>query len=343
MSDPTLPDQAATRQTLAVHAGEDFFAVEGVAEGDAISFADELVMDDVYQLRQGAVRHPLTLLAAADGAGAGGGPGSFVVAEGSRRGAAGRAVHLDCCLTLMAPDGTTLEALVLVEVEDGGVADIHLLPLAPLAPGADYRLVGADRDSAVTRLAEVACVSFTRGTHITMASGEQRPIEDLRVGDKVLTRDDGPQAIRWIGQTTLRAVGDFSPIVIRKGTLHNENDLVVSPDHRIFVWQRQDTLGAGRAEVLVKVRHLVNGTSVVQREGGFVDYFQLLFDEHQIIYAEGIAAESLLIDPRTRAALPPEAGARIHARRRHHDYELRKAQLEASTDPAALLRRATSG
>ncbi len=50
-----------------------------------------------------------------------------------------------------------------------------------------------------------------------MASGERRKIEQFSVGDKVLTRDDGPQAVRWIGQTTLRAMGEFAPIMITKG------------------------------------------------------------------------------------------------------------------------------
>jgi hypothetical protein len=179
-----------------------------------------------------------------------------------------------------------------------------------------------------------------------MASGEQRVIEQLSVGDKVLTCGDGPQAVRWIGQTTLRAVGEFAPIVITKGALHNENDLLVSPDHRLFVYQRQDKLGAGRSEVLVKVRHLVNGDSVYRRDGGFVDYFQLLFDEHQIIYAEGIAAESLLIDPRTRAAVHEDVRAASgnrtdHAHRQHSDFEVQE-KLLSHPDAVDLLRKASS-
>ena len=246
----------------------------------------------------------------------------------------------------MGADSTTYEVLVLVEVEDGALEATYLLPLANLEADKNYRLVGVNRDAATTRFAEVACVSFTRGTHITMASGEQRAIENLSVGDKVLTRDDGPQAIRWIGETTLRAVGEFAPIVIAKGALHNENDLLVSPDHRLFVYQREDKLGAGRSEVLVKVRHLVNGDSVYRRDGGFVDYFQLLFDDHQIIYAEGIAAESLLIDPRTRAAVPDDvraaSGTRdTHAHRPHLDYEVQEKLLE-QPDAVELLRKASS-
>lgn len=326
--------ETPTTQSLQVYRARDFVCSDGVAEGDPISFADELVMDDVYMLASRAQRERLSIIL-------GDGPRSFTVSADSAVGGVGRQVHLDSCVTLMAPDSTTYELLILVEVEDGAAEEIYLLPLVPLSVETEYRLVGFDLDAAPLRFAEVACVSFCRGTHITMASGEQRRIEDLQVGDKVLTRDDGPQAIRWIGQTTLRAVGEFAPIVIRKGALHNENDLRLSPDHRIFVYQRQDRLGAGRAEVLVKVRHLTNGTSVVQEDGGFMEYYQLLFDQHQIIYAEGIAAESLLIDQRTRPALPPDATRRgRHEYRAHLNYEVSE-RLLASGDAVEKLRRAS--
>ena len=329
-------------QTLPVFRAGYFVVTNGVAEGDGISFADELVLDDTYQLAHDAERSHLTVTIAADKDDT-----VLSIADGSGVGLVGNRVYLDCCLTLMAPDSTTFEALVLVEVEDGEVADIYMLPLAMLVPNTDYRLVGVDKDSAISKFGEMACVSFARGTHITLATGEQVQIEDLRVGDKVLTRDDGPQQIRWIGQATLRAVGDFAPVVITKGTLHNEHDLMLSPDHRIFVYQREDKLGAGRAEVLVRVRHLINGDSVYQQEGGFVDYFQLLFDEHQIIYAEGIAAESLLIDPRTRRAVPDTVRNQVdmdgkgHAHRNHLNYEIQE-QLVADPSAAALLKNASS-
>lgn len=326
-------------QTVAVLRSDDFVVTEGVAEGEGMSFADELVMDDVYQLSARATRLPLSLSLreGADG---------FEIDESSRIGKPGNVVYLDSCVTLMATDSATYEVLILVEIEDGGLEATYLLPLANLVTDTTYRLVGVDKDAATTRFAEVATVSFTRGTHITMASGEQRTIENLVVGDKVLTRDDGPQSVRWIGQSTLRAVGEFAPIVITKGALHNENDLLVSPDHRLFIYQRKDTLGAGRSEVLVKVRHLINGDTVYQKDGGFVDYFQLLFDEHQIIYAEGIAAESLLIDPRTRAALPDHMrsgkGSRAsHGHRAHLDYEVQEKLLK-SPDAVSILRKASS-
>ncbi len=329
-----MPDSAPiTTQALTVLPATALVVTEGVARGEAMGIADDLVMDDIYQLDPEAARATLVLVVGDD-------PRVFAVAEGSATGQAGNLLVIDCCVTLMAPDGTTLEVLVLVEVDDGSVAQVHLLPLAPLRPRADYRLVGLDRHAGTTRLAEVACSSFARGTRITMASGRQVRVEDLAVGDRVLTRDDGPRPIRWIGQTTLRAVGAFAPVLIHKGALHNANDLLLSPDHRIFIWQREDRIGAGRSEVLVKVRHLVNGRDVVQLDGGFVDYFQLLFDDHQIIFAEGIAAESLFADPRTRAALPGEVAAATHGHRRHLGYEVQE-NLLSQRDAVALLRRAS--
>ncbi|MBB3713239.1 hypothetical protein FHS00_002841 [Limimaricola variabilis] len=317
-------------QQLGVYEAGAFRVVQGVARGEALSFADDLVPGDVYRLSTDARLRQISVRPEA--------AGGFRILSGSAAEKPGRILHLDSCLTLMAKSGASGEAIILVEVEDGHAVAIYLLPLGRLEPEGEYRLVGIDRHAGTERLAQVTCVSFTRGTHIALASGAQVPVENLRPGDRVLTRDDGPQPLRWIGQTTLRATGRFAPVLIREGALHNARDLLLSPDHRVFVWQREDRLGAGRAELLVKVRHLINGDSVQQREGGFVDYFQLVFDSHQIVYAEGIAAESLLIDHRNRGALPDDLSA--HPTPRHLDYEVSE-RLVSGGEAVALLRRAS--
>ena len=81
----------------------------------------------------------------------------------------------------------------------------------------------------------------------------------------------------------MRAVGDFAPIVIKAGTLNNTNDLTLSPDHHLFIYQHRDALGAGRSEVLVKARHLVNGDTVIQQDSGLIYYFKILLDKREII------------------------------------------------------------
>lgn len=326
-------------QSVLAYPATRFCVHVGANMGDALGVLDDLMLDDTYQLDQGMMPQRLGLLAQVDG--------GLRVAEDTDLGTPYAQLHLDCALSLMSPNGSITEALVLVEVDiDGMIAAIFLLPLAQMTMQTDYVLVRCQRDGARKKLAQIASVSFSRGTHITMATGAQVMIELLQPGDRVLTRDDGPQIVRWIGQTTQRAIGGMAPILIREGTLNNENDLLVSPDHRLFIYQRSDEIGAGATELLIKARHLVNGDTVVVQDGGFVDYYQILFDRHHIIYVEGIAAESLLIDPVTRPALPAELFNQLsphlkaHGRRDTHGLDVQQALLDRP-DAVGLLKRAS--
>ena len=333
----STPDHAV--QSIPAYPAEQFQVEIGANMGDSLSVLDELMLDDIYQLTPGTKPRRLALASGADG--------NVYVAQGTELGTVGAQLHLDCALTLMPHSGDNIEALVMVEVDqDGLIAAIYLLPLAPMQAQHSYSLVRAEQDSARRKLAQMACVSFTRGTRITMATGAQKPIEDLKPGDRVLTRDEGVQELRWIGQTTSRAVGRMAPVLIRAGVLNNAADLVVSPDHRLMVYQRHDELGAGSPELLVRARDLVNGSDVVVQDGGFVDYFQLLFDRHHIVYAEGIAAESLFLDSMTQPALPDDILARISPtletgqRRDAHGIEVQKSLLDRP-DAVNLLKRAS--
>ncbi|WP_299937797.1 Hint domain-containing protein [uncultured Pelagimonas sp.] len=328
-------------QTLHVYRAEMIRVINGANLGDSLSFADELVPDDVYRLSPLAATVRMRVQT--------GGNPPFQIASDTDMGLPGADLHLDCCVTFMSPSGETVECLVLVEVdEDGNVAQIYTLPLGEMTPNAEYVLVGVNSDNALQRFAQVACVSFTAGTMITMANGAQRPVEDLAVGDRVLTRDDGPQEIRWLGHHTARAVGAFTPILIREGTLNNTRDLLVCPDHRLFIYQRSDEIGAGRSEILVRARHLVNDITVMPVTGGFIDYYQMLFDSHQIIYAEGIAAESMLVDTRTGAALPDDMSDKLgelipgHRRSGFGELEVQETLL-TRPDVADLLRKSSTG
>jgi len=302
---------APRSQSFPVYAAAQLRATCGANTGDPLPFAAELILDDTYELTGAIAADRLSFLAHPDG--------SFDVASDTQVGTPAHPVQLDCALTFMSPDGQITDAVLLVEVDASHHAvGIYLHPFSTLAPNTEYRLVGVDKDSGARKFAQLASVSFTRGTHITLATGAQCKVEDLRVGDRMLTRDSGVQPLRWIGHNTHRAIGDFAPIRIAAGALNNANDLIVSPDHRLFIYQRSDRLGAGRAELLIKARHLVNDTTVTRAEGGFVDYYQLLFDQHQIIYVEGIAAESMLIDSRTKPVLPQDLRDLIEAVTRGH-------------------------
>lgn len=134
-------------------------------------------------------------------------------------------------------------------------------------------------------------VCFTAGTLIKTQSGE-RPIEELAAGDMVITMDHGPQPIRWIGSSKRPAIGDLAPILIRKGALGNTRDLRVSPQHRMLLSGWQAEVLFGESEVLATAKSLVNDHSILREEGGEVEYFHMLFDTHEIVYAEGAPSES---------------------------------------------------
>jgi hypothetical protein len=279
-------------QSLPIYEARDFRAVSGANEGDVLSFAADLVLDDVYGLSSRADLKTLELYRRPDGL--------YRIARTSDAGRSNAVVHLDSTLTLMAHSGTVVDAIVLVEVDSAGHAEeVYLLPLAPLQAKTEYQLVGIDTENLQTKFAEISCVSFAGGTHITTGSGDQRRIEDLKPGDPVLTRDNGVQPIRCIVHSTQRALGAFAPVRIAAGTLNNANDLVVSPDHRLFLYKRPDGLDGSPSEQLVKAQDLVNGTTVTVLKGGFIDYYQLVFDTHQIVYAEGIAAEAMPLEDQT--------------------------------------------
>lgn len=293
----------AIPRRLAVYPAAEFRAVDGANLGDPIDEGDELVPGDSYALVRGARPRGLRLVQRP-------GSGRLEVGAGSGVGRPGARIVIDCCLTFMALDGTTVEALILAELDpaERQLAALWLMPFSALAERTDHALVAIDRRCGPARLAELDRISFARGTRITLASGEQRPVELIRPGDRVLTRNRGGRPVRWIAARVSRASGAFAPVILRKGALGNPRDLLLSPGQRVFVYQRRDVLGTGRREVLVPAELLVDGREVVRGDGGFVEYFDLFLDGPEIVYAEGIAtatpgAELAGADPILPAAL----------------------------------------
>lgn len=149
-------------------------------------------------------------------------------------------------------------------------------------------------DFGMVNLSSIPC--FVAGTRIRTPDGEVR-VEDLQAGDLVMTHDEGPQPVRWIGQRRVAAQGALAPIHIRAGTFGDHRSLKVSPQHRILVRDSLAELLFGETEVLVAAKDLINDRSVRVKEGGEVDYVHLLFDRHQVIYSAGLATESFLPGP----------------------------------------------
>lgn len=137
-------------------------------------------------------------------------------------------------------------------------------------------------------------ICFTSGTLIKTKKGEV-PIECLSAGDLVLTMDHGYRPIRWIGSRKRLGMGEIAPVLIKKGTLRNDRDLLVSPQHRMLLQGWQAEVLFGEREVLVSAKSLINQRSIRKIEGIEVEYYHILFDRHEIVFANGAPSESFHI------------------------------------------------
>ncbi|RMA43445.1 Hint domain-containing protein [Rhodophyticola porphyridii] len=165
-------------------------------------------------------------------------------------------------------------------------------------------------DTAFVTVTTIPC--FVRGTRILTPSGEV-PVERLRVGDLVQTRDHGPQAIRWIGNRQVEATGKLAPVVIKAGTFGAHGTLRLSPQHRVMISHYMAELLFGEDEVLVTAKDLVNHRSVCFETGGDVEYYHLLFDTHQIVWSDGLLTESFFPGPHTLGGFEEETRAEVLA------------------------------
>lgn len=162
---------------------------------------------------------------------------------------------------------------------------------------------------------------FTPGTMIDTPDGPRR-IEDLGVGDRVLTRDHGAQVIRWTGRqhvsaARLDAAPNLRPVLIRAGALGPGvpgTDLVVSPQHRLLLTSRIVARVAGAEAVLAPARQLIGwpGIEVLAGESG-VTYLHLMLARHEVIRANGAWSESLYLGPRVTQKLTGAARREIAA------------------------------
>ena len=147
-------------------------------------------------------------------------------------------------------------------------------------------------------------VCFGAGTAIRTPQGDVL-IEDLRVGDLVNTMDNGPQRIKWVNKRSY-AISDLQhrehlyPVLIRRGTFGAERDLLVSQQHGILTGRSGDAFA--------RAKHLVGHTSGVRLARGkkSVTYIHLMFESHEVIFAENVASESFYPGPMALEQMTPQ-------------------------------------
>lgn len=159
-------------------------------------------------------------------------------------------------------------------------------------PGTGRSGTATLKDGSTVRFSEIeSVVCFTSGALIDTPRGPRR-VEDLRTGDLVITRDAGPQMIRWAGQREVTGTAQLAPIVFEPGSIGNASRIAVSPQHRMLIDDYRAQLYFGEDEVLVAAAHLVNGRDIHQVSRPRVCYHHIMFDTHQVLRADGVWSES---------------------------------------------------
>lgn len=193
-------------------------------------------------------------------------------------------------------------------------------------------------------------ICFTPGTRIATPDG-LRLIQALTPGDRILTRDNGAQEILWTGSrrmtgARLYAMPHLRPIRFKLGALgidRPDEDLVVSPQHRMLLRGPAARALFNSDEVLVKAEDLLNDVTIaVDHALREVTYIHILLDRHNIVWANGMETESF--HPSNTALDTIEAGQRSqlmallpdvgHNPAAYGDY----ARRNLSTSEAAILR-----
>ena len=197
-------------------------------------------------------------------------------------------------------DGATSCRIEVVSGADGGELLVIAGPLPP--PETDLFVTAVEGDPAEERAGSGApgMICFTPGTLVATPDGP-RPVEAIRSGDCVLTRDGAAEEVLWTGARRLTgarlyAMPTLRPVRIRTGALATgrpEGDLIVSPGHRLLLGGAPARALFGTDEVLVAARDLV-GRPGIGIEGALreVTYVHLMTARHQILQANGVWTES---------------------------------------------------
>ena len=135
---------------------------------------------------------------------------------------------------------------------------------------------------------------FLKGTTIRTVSGD-RKIEDLAIGDLLPTMFGGLRPVQWIGRYPIKKsdpekpwTKDTLPVRIARSALAPNvphADLYVTAHHGLLI-----------DGALVPAQMLVNGTTITHYEppGDELQFFHVKLDSHDVVYAEGAPAETLL-------------------------------------------------
>jgi len=185
-----------------------------------------------------------------------------------------------------------------------GVSLVGALSVSGVSGG--HFLVASDGDGGTDINYTLAC--FATGTRIATSRGP-RAVEDIEVGEFIVTHDGARREAVWIGHRTVDCSAHprpahVWPVRVRAGAFGEgrpSRDLMLSPDHAVFI-----------DDVLVPVRELIDGEAIAQLPVDRVTYWHIELETHDVILAEDLPTESFL-DSGNRSSFANGGGVtRLH-------------------------------
>lgn len=196
--------------------------------------------------------------------------------------------------------GTTY---IVVEVAAGTYHFYSALSSADARADLPNTLSTASPSGDLSQTAITPC--FLAGTRIAGAEGD-RNVEDLRIGDRILTEDGRAVAVKWIGRKLIRSIFTpptcFLPVRVRAGALGGglpHADLLLTADHGLMIDGLLCNAGA-----------LVNGITIdlvpPAQIGESYTVYHVETEGREVILANGAAVETF-VDYVTRRAFDNHA------------------------------------
>ncbi|TNJ48081.1 Hint domain-containing protein [Phaeobacter sp. B1627] len=192
---------------------------------------------------------------------------------------------------------------------------------------------------------------FTPGVRIATKRGAVA-VEDLRPGDLLQTADNGYQPVLWVGRRDLTAaeldlMPELRPVKIRPGSpLGNSDSILVSPQHRFFI--RRSLLGdlSSLRESFLRARlmcQVAPETARVQTTDRGISYLHVLTPQHEVIFADGIATETLWPGPMALRGLSTQDQHELFTLFPDLRTAIAPDPIRKTDDDRALVRRAYGG
>lgn len=175
---------------------------------------------------------------------------------------------------------------------------VKKIAFKPNNPDASRVTYGCGTTLTYAQIAQVI-PCFTPGTRIATPKGE-KPVENLKIGDRVVTRDNGIRHITWAGQKTmqmqdLQISATMRPVLIRAGALGQglpERDMIVSPNHRVLVVSDKAKRHFSESEVLIAAKHLTRMKGVTPIDLPTATYIHFMCETHEIVLSDGAWTET---------------------------------------------------